>query len=299
MPSRYILVADLEAIESKFCLPPQSITIKANYNITPGQYVPVITNDKPHEIQFFKFGLTPFWAKSEMNLINARAEGDFNKEDNPAFRGAIGIIQKKAFRKPIRSQRCIVIASAFIEGPSALGLAKPYLIYLRNHQNPFAMAGVWDSWQHPASGFKENSFCILTSTANSLVRQIGNSRMPVILTDKEAKKWINSGTELSSITHMLNHYDSKLMNAYPIDPKIKNQEENDKQLIQPIGKRLLPEEASNVFPIPRTSGYHQSKKYNQATEQTSTIEERLVIAREKDSQARDNQTPGESYPLKL
>src|SRR5665811_810946 len=119
MSSRYILSTTPVAIESKFALPPQSIMIENNYNISPGQFVPVITNEKPYEIQLFKFGLTPFWAKSEMNLINARAEGDYNIEDNPTFRGAAGIILKKAFRKPIRAQRCVVIASAFIEGPSA------------------------------------------------------------------------------------------------------------------------------------------------------------------------------------
>ena len=264
MPSRYIISTTPEAIESKFALSLRGGTTKQplpdfnNFNISPGQLAPVITTEKPHEIQLFKFGLTPFWAKSEMNLFNARAEGDSNKEDNPAFRGAAGIILKKAFRKPIRSQRCIVIASGFIEGPSALGLSKPYLIYLRNHQNPFPIAGIWDTWLNPLTGFTEISFAIITTTANSLLRQVGNPRMPVILTDSEAKKWIKSGTELSHITSMLNHYDSDLMNAYPIDPKIKNPTENDKQLIQPIGKRILTEEKP-VMRSPYTAYYHSKK----------------------------------------
>ena len=143
-----------------------------------------------------------------MNLFNARAEGDYNQEDNPVFSGAKGIILKKAFHKPIRSQRWIVKASAFIEGPLNLGLAKPYLIYLRNHQNPFAIAGIWDTWFNPKTGFPENSFSIITTTANSLLRQIDNPCMPVILSNSESKRWINSGTELSHITTMLNHYDS-------------------------------------------------------------------------------------------
>ncbi len=283
MPSRYIISTTPEAIESKFAIPPQSLNIENNYNISPGQYTPVITNEKPYEIQLFKFGLTPFWAKSEMNLFNARAEGDSNKDDNPTFRGATGIILKKAFRKPIRSQRCIVIASAFIEGPIAHGLNKPFLIYLRNHQNPFAMAGIWDTWLNPKTGFKENSFAIITTTANSLLHQIGNPRMPVILTDSEAKKWINSGTELSRITSMLNQYDSKLMNAYPIDPKIKNPLVNDKQLIQPIGERLLIEEKRAFIKFPYTSGYHQARKAKRETD-NSTMAERLEIAKSIENQ---------------
>jgi putative SOS response-associated peptidase YedK len=259
MPSRYIICTTPSAIETKFALPAQSVIVENNYNISPGQFAPIITNEKPHEIQLYKFGLTPFWAKSEMNLFNARAEGDYNQEDNPAFRGSAGIILKKAFRKPIRSQRCIVIASAFIEGHSKLGLSKPSLIYLRNHQNPFAIAGIWDTWLNPLTGFKENSFAIITTTANGLLLKIGNPRMPVILNDSESKLWINSGVPLSRITSMLNHYDSKLMNAYPIDPKIKNQAENDKQLIQPIGERVLIEEKP-VIRLPYTSGYYHSRK---------------------------------------
>ena len=152
MSSRYIISTTPTAIESRFELSLRGTSLRGiaeatptdfnNYNISIGNLAPVITNSNPHEVQLFKFGLTPFWAKSEMNLANARAEGDYNQDDNPTFRGAAGIILKKAFRKPIRSQRCIVIASAFIEIPSSFALCQPYLVYLRNHQNPFAMAGL-------------------------------------------------------------------------------------------------------------------------------------------------------------
>lgn len=289
MCSRYILVTTLEAIESKFGLPAQTITVEPNFNASPGQFMPVITNDKPYEIQFFKFGLTPFWAKFKMNLFNARAEGDSNPDDNPAFRGAAGIIQKKAFRKPIRSQRCIVIASAFIEFPLHAGLSNPHLVYLRNHQNPFAMAGIWDTWLNPETGFPENSFSIITTTANSLLSQVGAHRMPVILTDSEAKKWINTGTELLRITAMLRHFDSKLMNAYPIDPKIINPMESDKQLIQPAGPRLLIEEKRMAVQIPRGSGYHEARKAKQEAN-TTTMAERMESAKKQESRIKENQS---------
>ncbi len=264
MCRRYLLTASLQSIESRFALPPQSINLEPNYNITPGQYVPVIANNKPYEIQHFKFGFTPFWARSEMKLINARAEGDSNKEDSPTFRGSAGIILKKAFRKPIRSQRCIVIVSAFIEFPGSAGISNPHLVYLRNHQNPFAIAGIWDTWLNPLTGFHENTFCIITTSANSLLRQIGGHRMPVILSDYESKKWINSATELSVITGFLNQYDSKLMNAYPISPAINNQKENNRQLIQPTGPKVLPEEQTHAIRFPYTSGYHTAKKARKA-----------------------------------
>jgi len=40
---------------------------------------------------------------------------------------------------------------------------------------------------------------------------------------------------------MLEPYPAELMNAYPIDPKIKSRREDGRQLIEPIGERLVPE----------------------------------------------------------
>lgn len=258
MCSRYILVTTSSTIENRFGLPLQTIPIEANYNIQPGQYVPVITCEKRNEIQLLKFGLTPFWAKTEMNLYNARAEGDSNTTDIPSFRGAKGIIQKKAFRKAIRSQRCIVLASAFIASTSFNGITKTFLIYLRNHVNPFAMAGLWDTWLNLLTGESTHSFSIITTTANSLVRMTDFKRMPVILSDSEAKKWINPATELSRITAMLNPYESNLMNAYPINNQIIKTSANTRQLILPIGEKLVTEDISK--PMLQTRGYYQSKQ---------------------------------------
>ena len=290
MCTRYILVITMEQIESRFELPHQSITITPNYNICAGQLVPVITDDKPHEIQLLKFGLTPFWAKKEMLIINARSEGDYNKEDKPDFKGAKGIILKPVFRKPIRSRRCLVLASAFIEGVNDSKLSIPYLVYLRNHKHSFAMAGLWDTWLNQQTGEEVNSFCIVTTTANNLMQKIGHHRMPVILSDNEEKKWINPSTELSYITRVLNQYDSKLMNAYAISQRIINPQNNEKQLIQPIGERILIEEARTFVTFPRTSGYHQARRAGREAD-TSTMAERYEYSKNKENKANINNSP--------
>jgi hypothetical protein len=95
--------------------------------------------------------------------------------------------------------------------------------------------------------------------------------VPVILSDTEEKKWLNPETVLSQITHMLNQLDSNLMNAYPVDPRIKNTDENDKQLIRPIGERTLHEEETNVFRHQRSQPYHHSARSRQAHEKKITL----------------------------
>lgn len=271
MPSRYILATTLQNIEAKFGLPPQSQSFEPNYNISAGQYVPVITDSKPHEISFMRFGFTPFWAREDMLIVNARAEGDSNLTDDEWYKGAKGIIQKKSFRKPIRSQRCIVIASAFLEGITNSAQGKPYVVYLRKQQNPFPIAGIWDSWLCPQTGETILSFCIITTTANSLLRKIGSSRMPVILTYSQARKWINPGTGLSTITGMLGKYDSDLMNAYPADAAIKNSFTNNKQLVRPMGSKVLKEETQPTRTYNQDHGNYHLKKHFSSNTPASTL----------------------------
>ena len=193
-----------------------------------------------------------------MYLFNARSEGDHNKADDPEYRGAKGIIEKPSFRKQIRSQRCLVVASAFLEGPKDIGLSKPYLVYLQTGR-PFALAGIWDTWQTP-EGEKVDSFAIITTTANELLQKIGHHRMPVILSPSSEITWLNQNSSLSEITQLLRPFDAEKMNAYPISPEVKSPKNNSKELLQPIGERLRPEYDYIKTTQIRTQGWGGKKK---------------------------------------
>ena len=183
MCGRFILASDLTAIQKRFDVAvPEGLDFTPSYNIGPGKYSPVITNTAPGELQLFRFGLTPFWSKKKsMMFINARSEGDQNKEDATDYKGAKGIIAKPAFRKPIRSQRCLIPADAFIEGTTKEKLSKPFVVYLKEHVRPFAFAGIWDVWADQETGEEISSFAIITSSANALLQKIPHHRSPVIL----------------------------------------------------------------------------------------------------------------------
>ena len=72
---------------------------------------------------------------------------------------------------------------------------------------------------------------------------------------------------------MLNHYDSKLMNAYPIDPRIKDPAANDKQLIQPVGEKLLNEEENKTTQRVSYNGYYRPKKRQEYDDSRPTLGE--------------------------
>jgi putative SOS response-associated peptidase YedK len=242
MCGRYILVQKLELLEKRFNVSaPDGMEWKASYNLSPGQMAPVITSSNPRQLQLFRFGMTPFWAKKPMYLINARAEGDHNKENDPNYKGAKGIISKPSFRKPIRSQRCLVIADAFIEGTIKEKLSKPFVVYLKNNVRPFAFAGIWDEWANKETGEIVHSFAIITTTANELLQKLPHHRSPVILDHKQEKKWLNTDLPLADITQLLKPYPAEHMNAYPVDAAIKNPRAEGKELLKPVGERVVPE----------------------------------------------------------
>ncbi len=242
MCGRYVLVQKVELLEKRFNITaPEGFEFKPSYNIVPGSLAPVITSENPRQLDLLRFGMIPFWAKKPMTLINARAEGDHNAEDDPSYSGAKGIITKPSFRKPIRSQRCLVLADCFIEGTIKEKLSKPYVVYLKEGERPFAFAGIWDQWANPETGEIVRSFAIITTVANALLQMIPHHRSPVILSRHQEQAWLSHDLPLSDVTAMLKPYPAELMNAYPIAPAIKNPRANGPELLKPTGQRLTPE----------------------------------------------------------
>jgi len=268
MCGRYVTVTKIKEIEKRFNVTaPNPQLYLINTNISHGEYAPVITDEKPHELQFFQFGFTPSWGKKNFYMVNARAEGDQNSDDDPNYHGAMGIINKPMFRKAIRSQRCLVIADCFIEGPKEERLNKPYAVYLKNGERPFALAGIWDSWVDTKTGEIINSFGIITTTANALLQAIGHHRSPVILPRECESVWIDPNIELAEVLQLLKPYPANQMNAYPIDPAIKNPRANSLDLLKPIGQRVYKEYDYEVYEEIKLFGMGQSPARNRRKEE--------------------------------
>jgi putative SOS response-associated peptidase YedK len=261
MCGRYVLVQKIELLEKRFNVKaPEGFLFKPSYNISPGSQAPVITSENPRQLELLRFGMIPFWAKKPLALFNARAEGDHNPDDNPSYSGAKGIITKPSFRKPIRSQRCLVPADCFIEGTIKEKLSKPFVVYLKEGERPFAFAGIWDNWANPETGEIVRSFAIITTVANALLQMIPHHRSPVILPRHLEQAWLSNDLPLSDVTSMLKPYPAELMNAYPIDPAIKNPRADGPELLRPTGQRLTPEFDSRKTEDLRLQGMGMNKR---------------------------------------
>ena len=242
MCGRYVTVSKLSTIEKRFNVKAtQPEQYHTNTNVSHGNLAPVITDQQPSALQFFQFGFTPSWAKKQFYMINARGEGDFNKENHPNYSGQKGIVNKPMFRKAIRSQRCLVVADAFIEGPKNEKLSKPYAVYLRDKKRPFSLAGIWDEWINQVTGEIVKSFAIITTVTNGVMDKIGHHRSPVVLHAEDEQRWINPQLPLNEVTSLLKPFPTEEMNAYPISNAIKNPRANGLELLDPIGERVFPE----------------------------------------------------------
>ena len=88
-------------------------------------------------------------------MINARAET---------------LAEKPAFRSALRRRRCLIPADGFYEWlKESDGTKMPLHIRLKSRE-PFAFAGLWDTWHDPAGGGSEARF------TGRAVRSIGPRR---------------------------------------------------------------------------------------------------------------------------
>jgi hypothetical protein len=210
--------------------------------------------------------MTPFFAKEQMNIINARAEGDKNSRNDPGYNGSKSIFLKTAFMKPMQAQRCLVIADAYYEWSD---LKKPYLVFLQNRNRPFAFAGIYDRWQNPVSKEIVTSVAIITTVANRLLLSIGVKRMPVILPRVNELEWIKPSNHLCDVLRLLEPCPSESMNCYPVSEMVNIPGSNDPSMLNSTGERLL----SETVPVRLSSGYRTHKEKHPAN--APTLQERI------------------------
>jgi putative SOS response-associated peptidase YedK len=282
MCRKYIIGSSLETIRTRFNVESPSIKDwNTGQFISPGDEALIITQENPKEIILSNFGMIPAWSKRPLPIINARTEGDKNPENNPSFRGSKAIFRNPAFQKPIFFHRCLVIADAFVEW-SIGGNQDPYVVYLRNQERPFTMAGLYDIWVNPATSEKHHSFTIITVPGNTLLYKLPYTRMPVILEKGRENRWLKPDLSLNQTLSQLKIHPSNLMNAYPVSSLINHNNEDVKKRLQPIGERLLDENKQFIPPKLSRNSYHNSLNRHAPDETKPSWAERKIEERSKE-----------------
>ena len=130
-------------------------------------------------------------------MINARAEG---------------IETKPSFKRPLRTQRCVLPASAFFEWQGATKGAKTKYRIGRKDGELFGRAGLSDVCKSPG-GHELTTCTIITCAPNAVLAPIHN-RMPVILLPEDEDAWLDPDmTEVEALTSYLRPYPEDLLEA--------------------------------------------------------------------------------------
>ena len=213
MCGRYSLISDLTALQLRFDFDPPVTEHSSRYNIAPTQNVFTVRSEDGRNVaEHMRWGLIPSWAK-DMSIgnraINARAET---------------LAERPMFRTALRRRRCLILADGFYEW-MRLGKARLPMRILLTTGEPFAFAGLWESWTNP-DGENIHSCAIITTTPNDAMRPI-HDRMPVILLPKYEPAWLDSSNEdTSALSDFLSPYPTEMMDAYPVAPLV-NSPAND------------------------------------------------------------------------
>jgi putative SOS response-associated peptidase YedK len=213
--------ADLQAAFPGFA-PPSGSNATPRYNIAPTQSVAAVANNGQKQIEFFRWGLIPAWAKDlaiGSRMINARAET---------------LAEKPSFRTAFKRRRCLILADGFYEWRKNPGGKAKTPMYIRlKSGEPFAFAGLWEVWRSPDD--KSILSCtIITTTPNALMEKI-HDRMPVILKPEAYDRWLDPAEQPpDKLSALLKPYPASHMTAYAISTLV-NQPGNDSpELIVPV-----------------------------------------------------------------
>ena len=218
MCGRFTIFADPDRLAERFEASLPADGLQPRYNAAPTQRLPVILNEVPPAIQLLQWGLIPSWAKDPAigsRMINARAET---------------LAEKPSFRAAFKKRRCLVLADGFYEWMKTSGGKQPMRIALASGE-PFAMAGLWESW-HAPDGSLLRTFTIITGEPNELVAPIHN-RMPAILLPEHEAIWLDNAAEPAIWQDILRPYPAQRMAAYPVSRRVNFVGNDDEGLVRP------------------------------------------------------------------
>ena len=221
MCGRFTLTSNLDDLQGRFGFEALDLDYQPGYNIAPTQQVLTVTNDGKRRAEFMRWGLVPFWAKDVKvgyRMINAVGET---------------VATKPAFRAAFRKRRCLVLADGFFEWRKDGKEKVPTYIFLKSKE-PFAFAGLWETWKTPEGG-QLRSCTILTTKPNQFIAPI-HDRMPVILSEETEALWLDPMTEEPDVlTPLLIPSPNELMASHTVSSLVNSPRNSAPECIDAVG----------------------------------------------------------------
>jgi len=205
-----------------FDLPPMLPGFAPRYNIAPSQdqWTLAIGSDGSPTVKARKWGLVPYWAQDAAignRMINARAEA---------------IMDKPAFREPMQTRRCLVLADGYYEWTGSGKSKTPHFFHMAAHRS-FPMAGLWERWKQGETILET---CTIITTAAGSRTSAYHHRMPVLLTLERATEWLDRATPFSRLGELLTAYEAADLECYEVSRFVNSPGNDSPQCIAPASE---------------------------------------------------------------
>ena len=210
--SEFIRLKSIEKAISKYDFLNKPLHIGFNY--APAPVLKRIEGKEDFDITQMEWGFLPTpnkwpFIKTREDAANMRfGYKDANGKFNPPITtlNAVSeemLLPNKMYRDAASNRRWLVLSTGFYEwrhifpknkktgAPLKTAVKYPYRIKVKDKEY-FFMAGIWNPWTDSETGEHVETFSIVTTVANSLMKQVHNSKMrqPTILTDDLAWDWL-------------------------------------------------------------------------------------------------------------
>jgi putative SOS response-associated peptidase YedK len=212
----------------------EELVIYKGFDYNTCGVIKAITENRQMERVKMQWGFLPSYLKTKEDVRKFRFgyKDDSGKYHKPytTLNATSEELLSKMFKDAALKRRCLVPVNCFYEWMHVTVVGKsgkllktpekfPYMVEMRNEPE-FFLAGIWQPWFDTESKTTTNTFAIVTTTANSLMKQIHNSkeRMPTILPGNLAEAWLFNDLADQEILDIANYQvASAEMIATPLD----------------------------------------------------------------------------------
>ena len=215
MCGRFTLIINSDEIKEIYCTDDGPLTWAPNYNISPSQKLPVLSNSQSKKWQMMKWGLNKTYQQQSRFIINIRKET---------------LTDKATFLSLLRNKRCIIPASGFYEWKKEGFTTKKSVPFYFSFNNPICFAGLWDDGGSKET--KTEEFAIITCPANQVVNRV-HGRMPVVLDKRGQDLWL-SDLKIEEAFNLLMPYSETSMTCTQVSQQVNNPSYNSMDCIKPF-----------------------------------------------------------------
>ncbi|MDH5365465.1 MAG: SOS response-associated peptidase [Cyclobacteriaceae bacterium] len=218
MCNRYTITKSIEELSERFSIANEEF-YRPRFNAAPSHLLPVITLNKPDQISFFHWGVTPEWSKNKS--ISKKLYTILASE----------IPKKPSFRKALVQHRCLVPIDGFYAWKKISKKGEvPYRFTFPN-EDIYSIPALYEEYENDK---EENvsTFTIILREANTILASFDKT-MPALFKKEQEQIWLNTENNEEQLMLLLQNTNSEVLEHYSVSPEINNIDKDVPSLITP------------------------------------------------------------------